>query len=118
MSDISKLPKWAQEHITTLKHQRDTAVDALEAWSNKQTPAPFSITEMICTTTPPTIMTRYIQSRRMTVTHAGMQLEVLLSNDTIEISYSPEDRVTGDVMLQPRSYQHLRLRAIPQDAKS
>ena len=118
MTDISKLPKWAQEHIATLKRQRDTAVEALESWSDEQTPAPFSINEMICTTTPPTIMTRYIQGYRMTVTHAGMRLEVGLRDDTIEISYSPENRAIGDVILQPYSFQQLRLRAIPQDAKS
>ena len=38
---IEKLSKWAQEHIRTLKYERDTAVRALNNYVDGQTESPF-----------------------------------------------------------------------------
>ena len=117
MADISKLPKWAQAHIHDIQRQRDVAVNALQQWSDHQTPAPFSIDEILCTETPPVHMTRYVQGHRMTVTHAGIELNLLLRDDAIEISYSTEGRAR-DVMLRPYSYHRLQLRAITEESNN
>ena len=109
MRDTSKLPKWAQEHIRDLERQRDTAVKSLKEWTDSQTPSAFSVDELVCTASPPELYRRYIQGHQMDINHAGMLARIMLRDDTIEISYGPEDRAIGDVVLQPYSFQQVRL---------
>lgn len=68
MSDITKLPKWAQEHINKIQYQRDAAVAALDAFTDGQTESDIWIEEHPCTgeKAGPSEKIKYIQASRVT----------------------------------------------------
>ena len=39
--EVTKLPKWAQEHIQTIERQRDHATATLKEFLDSQTPSSF-----------------------------------------------------------------------------
>ena len=109
---LDKLPKWAKEHIKDLTRQRDVAVNSLNKWADEQTPASFSVDELICTEQPPKHFSRYVQGYRMKATHLGIEIDVLLRDDCIDLSYTVENQMIGDVLCQPTSFQQFRLKPI------
>lgn len=77
--DITKLPKWAQNHIRDLERQRDAAVRALEQFCDEQTPASFSVTELVNDgeRVGPSQRKRYIQAHQMVLNHQQVELRRL-----------------------------------------
>jgi hypothetical protein len=61
--DITKLPKWAQEHIANLERQRNIAATALQDFFDKQTPSDFFVENWITTKGE----RHYIQTNKITV---------------------------------------------------
>jgi hypothetical protein len=61
--EITKLPKWAQEHIQTIERQRDFAIKTLDDFINTQTPSDFFVDEFSQKGT----IKHYIQTRKITV---------------------------------------------------
>ena len=79
---IHKLPKWAQDHIHTLQHQRDTAVKALKDWTDTQTEQPISVSEMEgLENGGPTIMKRYVEGTDIDINWMGVRLSVMLRKE-------------------------------------
>jgi hypothetical protein len=68
MIDITKLPKWAQEHVQKLEYQRDAAVDALNHFIDKQTKSDIWIDEHPTTgeKTGPVEKKCYLQAHEVT----------------------------------------------------
>ena len=110
MTDLSKLPKWAQQHIEDLQCQRDIAVRRLDAMTDDQTPSPFYIDQYDCTKTPSENRRTYFQARRMTVGHLGVELYIILRDEGIDCQYRSEDRRVGDICLTPTSFQSFTLK--------
>ena len=115
---FSKLPKFAQEEFTTLKRQRQEAVNALQRFQDSDTPSPIWIEDHVCDGSDrgPVNRRHYIQGTWLYVEYAGVNLHILLrpnghQTDTgvIDLSYRSVDRLHDDVMFQPRSYQHFYL---------
>lgn len=48
MNDVTKLPKWAQDHIRDLQRQRDAAVEALDRYCDDQTDSGVWTDELVC----------------------------------------------------------------------
>ena len=102
--DVAKLPKWAQDHITKLQRERDTAVAALNKYVDDQTESPISITEMesIGEQAGPSFKKRYIQGRGIEFDWRGVYLRVLLvrpgdsqRQGSIELTFhAPEDKLS------------------------
>ena len=110
MNDITKLPKWAQEHIHNTQRQRDIAVRALDEYTDNQTPSPVSVQEMECVEHgSPKFYTRYVQTNKITINHSGVELRVLLRNGHIDLSYGGGGLSTDEVALIPASFQQIRL---------
>lgn len=116
--DLSKLPKWAQEHIATLERERDVAIRELNEWVDSQTPSPIYIDEMVCTgeTKGTTTKRRYVQTRRLTIEYAGVELDVFLAPEHdgsrdfgIHLSFSTPDHSLGQVAMIPISFQQVVL---------
>lgn len=110
--DIKKLPKWAQEHIADLQRQRDIVVRTLEQYHDDQTESPFFTDDMICDGVDgrrPSLRRRYIQAHCIEVSHCGVLLRILLRDKSIDLSWGHDDRVIGDVMFQPSSFQAAKL---------
>lgn len=105
--DISKLPKWAQEHIRDLKRERDEAVKALNKFEDNQTPSPIYTWDMISTgeSVGPTTKVRYIQSNHVEIEWQGVGLTVLLRDDRIDLSWRSLDRRMSVVPFVPTSFQ-------------
>ena len=120
---IAKLPKWAQEHIVDLARQRAAAVQALNEATNRVQPAPFYFTDTVHTgeASGPSFKKFYVNTRRMSVEHAGIQLDVFLPEPDdgqrlygIELTYRSiggrglTDRMVG---IMPRSINSVQLAA-------
>lgn len=64
MGDISKLPKWAQEHIETLQRERDEAVRSLISHSDSQIATNYSTRDHVSlgVIKGPSCITRYFDA--------------------------------------------------------
>ena len=113
MTDITKLPKWAQEHINTIKSERDHAVRELNRYCDAQTESPFRIHELVCTGEEQgaTEKVRYIQTHRVEVVWKGVELSIILrpSEDGMDLQWSTPDHAIGLIAFVPTSYQSARL---------
>lgn len=64
-NDLTKLPKWAQDHIADLQRQRDLAVDTLHTHLDGQTESPLYYEQALCTGKgAPDFTKRYINGTR------------------------------------------------------
>lgn len=104
---IKKLPGWAQELIADLERQRKEAIRALNQYVDDQTPSPFFIDELESTgeETGPSKKTRYIQTRKMKVEHAGVNLSILLRDGKIDLQWGGAGRLSQPIAFIPRSFQ-------------
>ena len=107
--NTDKLPKWAQEHIKDLKRERDVAIRELKGYLDYQTPSPFFVSDYFCTGEENQFVKRYIQTHRMCIDHAGVFLDILLRDDTIELKWDAGQYNIRDVAMIPQSYQSIRL---------
>jgi len=108
---LEKLPKWAQEYIRDLEHERETAINALNQHLDNQTPSPFYVDELVSTGEQqgPSHKRRHFQAHRMTVGHAGVELNILLRHDDrIELSWFGDNHMRN-IGIVPRSYQSIDL---------
>ncbi len=109
---LKKLPKWAQEKLTTLQRQRDTAVRALVDWEDKQTVPSFFIDEMICDGEQcgPSTRRRYIEGTRVSCEWEGVSLDITLrKGEGISLKWNKAKQLHGRIAMVPRSYQHVTL---------
>ena len=113
MTDITKLPKWAQAHIQTIQRQRDNAVRALNNYCDSQTESPFRVREWEYTGEErgSTTKVRYIQSHTMEVLWKGVELSIILrpKEDGMDLQWSAPNRIGGLIAFVPTSHQSARL---------
>ena len=117
---IEKLSKWAQEHIRTLKYERDTAVRALNNYVDGQTESPFYYDDVLSLGERrtekgiggPTFKRVYVQAHMLEVKYAGVHLSVLLrDNEQIDLQWHDSGDLMREVALIPESFQKARLKA-------
>ena len=117
MYDVGRLPKWAQERIESMERERDTAVNALNAYTEHQTESPFYFDDFLCIGEDgagrgPTFKRVYINgTNEMTVLFKGVELTIILSpNDKgMSISWNNADYMSGHVAMVPKSFQQVEL---------
>lgn len=120
MSDITKLPKWAQERIKELERERDLSIRALNEFKDEQTVSPIYYEDAVCTgeQAGPSFKRRYIQTNKLTVEYEGVSLDILLSSPQdnardlgIHLNWSQTQpaRSTGLIAMVPRGYQSICL---------
>lgn len=109
--DVTRLPKWAQKKIRKLEQEREAAVRALNETLDKQTPSAFSYFDYLSTweTKSPSQKLFYVQTHKMTVNHAGVELNILLRDTQIDISWGTDDSRTRAIAFIPTSYQAAKL---------
>lgn len=115
-ANISKLPKWAQDHIANIARQRDVAVRELSEYVDNQTPAKFFTESLVCLSDgSPEFVKRYIQADTITVEFMGVRLRVdahdhnKMHGKGIRIKWEPVARKCGDVAMIPYSSCSVRL---------
>lgn len=108
---IDKLPVWAQKYIQELHRERAVAVLELNKVLDVQTPSPFYIDDGVCTGEEqgPSFKRRYIQGYKVNVEYGGICLSVLPRDNSIELGYEQTAKILGTVVLQPYSYQQIKL---------
>lgn len=117
MSDITKLPKWAQKRIRTLERQLDAAVDTLKQFTDTQTPSHVSYMEIVGLggTSPNEFMRKYIQTSRLEIEYAGVHLGILLSDQGsqrdhgIHLSWHGDERQSTQIACVPTGFQAIGL---------
>lgn len=121
--NIDRLPKWAQDHIQTITRERDTAVRALNEYVDGQTESGFYYDDFLSLGERrtealyggPSSKRIYVQTRAITVVHAGVELDVVARNDgsgpEISIQWGSEHRGVGEIAFIPHSFQCARLKA-------
>lgn len=112
---ISKLPRWAQEHIATLERERFVSVRALNEYQDSQTESPFRYWDYIPTgeTSGPTQKTRFIQTNKIEAHWAGVELTILLrhGSDEIDMHWGAQNRAISEVAMIPYSFGSVRLKS-------
>lgn len=114
---ISKLPKWAQEHIKRLDSERFVAVRALNEYLDDQTESPFRYWDYICLgegeARSPTLTTRFVQTRKMEVRWAGVELTVLIRPDQkeLDLQWCAMGGGIREIAMVPTSFGSVRLKA-------
>lgn len=102
---IQKLPKWAQAHFRQLEAQRNIAVRALNAYLDTQSESPFRYWEYLGIGGAPSYKTKFIQTDKIEVHWAGVELTVLIRRDVQELDLQwckAQDRI-GEVAFIPKS---------------
>lgn len=103
---IAKLPKWVQEHITTLERRAKKAEQTLEEYEDDQTPSKVWHGDLLGNSK------HFVQSDKITIDHADVTLDVgLFEDDRIQLSWRPSGKwhQSGDICFIPTSYQQARL---------
>jgi hypothetical protein len=115
-AQLRRLPKWAQEHIRTLKRERNAAAMRLEVYQNTQTKSKIWVDDLTCYDGTKTTR-NYIQGEGVEILHQGVKLSVwLLDDEGIKLSWGPgESYNLGDIALVPTGYQQARLTNIVYD---
>jgi|SRR3972149_7480982 len=104
--DTNKLPKWAQEQIKKLQRQRDTAVKLLEEYLNEQTPSAFSYDDFShLGEDQGKFTTKYVQTHKMEVEHAGVHLTIILREKHIDLQWGGVPEHHGEMAFIPASHQ-------------
>lgn len=109
---ISKLPKWAQEHIESLDRRVVIAERTLKEYHDTQTPSEFFYDDYLCIGGgSPTFARKYIQTHKISVVRHGVRADILLRMEDkgIEISWSDEDRTCREIAMVPTSFQKIKL---------
>jgi len=116
MKDITKLPKWAQEHIEKLQRELDAAADRLQQLEDEQTESPIWTDDMVCDVRAergPSFVRRFINgAHSVSFRHEGVSLRVLLRDGVgIEITWSGSEREFSmvDAAMIPYGYQSIRI---------
>ena len=114
--DVTKLPKWAQEHIRDLERQREAAVTALNRALDAQTPGPFYYDDnvLIGDRQGPSRKRIYFAQHEWSICceHAGLILRVTARRDREEViglQWGLVDWSTKDVAMVPVSHNAVRL---------
>jgi hypothetical protein len=109
-TELNKLPKWALQKITDLIRERETAIRALNEHLDNQTVSPFYSDdyEILGEKVGPSSKIKYFQAHKMKVRHAGVDLDIYLRDEYIQIKYGVGYSMQ-DVCLQPESYQQFKL---------
>jgi len=113
---IARLPKWAQYHIRDMAQQREAAVRALDKFEATQTPSQMYVEDFVSDgqTRGPSTRRCYVQGRRITIIHNGIELDVLMRDEALDLSWSRANRMPGDVPMIPHSHNQVWLVA-PKD---
>ena len=118
--NIDKLPKWAQEHISSLERERDEAVKTLARFEDSQTESQIYYEQMPSDgrQSGPSFSRRYINGATHGVTFNahGVQLDVRIHDEgprnqpSIGLSWSADERyLSRNVAVIPTGYQQLSI---------
>jgi hypothetical protein len=111
VSDITRLPRWAQNHIRDLEMRLDSAVRAMnQAYEQSPEKAPFIVHRNACVKAGgPVTLTQRVEGYSMEVAHAGIELNVMLRDDHISLQYHPPRKWIAHIALVPQSFQQVGL---------
>lgn len=76
---ISRLPKWAQDHIRTLQRQRDDSIAELRAWKDSQSESLVYVTKGLDSPV-------YLQTDRVTFKLPNGAITVSVDGDDLDIN--------------------------------
>jgi len=113
---VEALPKWVREYIGNIKRERKVAIKKLNDVLAVQEKTPFYVDDFISTGEDgpgPTNKRVYFNAKhRMIVVHAGIELDISLQGDTIDLRYNHPGRLTGNVAMFPRAHQQVILQRL------
>lgn len=105
---LAKLPKWAQEHIKAVTHQRDTVACKLDRLCDSQTRSNIWTEDFKCR--------QYIQGHTVEFDFQGVSLNVNLSTGRgLELAWKPSGDVIGALCFIPTSYQRAQIKNLAYD---
>lgn len=110
---IAKLPKWVQDEMKKLRLERDAAVNALNRFTDDQTPTGIWVEEHPCTGEKPgpSFKRRYINAHKVDFECGGVHLSVRFDEDSerIDLSYCEGADYTGEVAMLVKSFNRVVL---------
>jgi hypothetical protein len=111
---IEKLPKWAQDYIQQIEGGRLASVRALNEYCDSQTESPYYVDEYECTGEQqgPSFKRRYIQTRKMEVSHGDVVLRIYLRDeDAIELQWDNKTGSMEEIAMIPHGFHKVALKA-------
>ncbi len=107
---IEQLPEDIKNYIKELTCERDEAIQALDRYLNNQTESPFSYSETLASDTKrPSVVTKFIQTREVSVSHSDIFMNISLHSTYIEIRFNGRENSYSEVAIIPSAYQKIRL---------
>lgn len=109
---IAKLPVWARQYIKDLRREREVAIRALNQYCESQNPSRIYYDELESTGEQcgPSFKRVYVQSKKISIKHAGVRLEIYAYDpDQIRLQWSGDDHFMCDIAFIPLSYQSAKL---------
>lgn len=122
---IAKCPVWMQDIANAALAERDSARKQLEDFGktkNAEKPTPFYVETYTFVGNKHETVKTYIDTDEIKVVHAGVELEIRTrANNTrdgkgIELSYSREDQMLGEIAMVAKHYNALELR-LPENCR-
>jgi hypothetical protein len=109
--NFEKLPKKVLEYIKDIERERETAIKSLNEYLDNQQESPFYYNDYLCTgeESGPSYKTKYIQTHKIEVKHAGVILRVMLRDNIIDLNWESESRGISQVAFVPQCFQGARL---------
>lgn len=86
---IVKLPAWARAYVRKIERERDSAIQALNDYCDKQNPSAIYYDDLTVTgeESGPTLKRIFIQSHRVEIEHNGVYLQIIL-REHIDLSWA------------------------------
>jgi glycine cleavage system pyridoxal-binding protein P len=122
---IAKCPAWMQEIANAALAERDHALKQLADFGKKQNASkrtPFFVETYTFASGKHETVKTYIDTDEIKVVHCGVELEIRTrANNTrdgkgIELSYSREDGMLGEIAMVAKHYNALELR-LPENCR-
>jgi len=110
-SKIAKLPVWARNYIRDVERERDVCLRQLNAFCESQKQSPIYYEELVCTgeKSGPSTKRAYVQSRRITIEHAGVTLNAYVDKNRLRLRWGAPSHGAGEIAMIPDSYHSASL---------
>ncbi len=110
--DFKKQPKWVQEYIEKIERAKETAIRTLNEFVDNQTESQFSYDDMVClneNNDGPSVKEKFVQTYKMKIVNHGVELNVMIRDKSIELSWGTPNYGSGEVAFIPLSFQQAKI---------
>lgn len=114
--DRGKLPKWAQQEMSRLEAERDTARRMLSRFCDAQTKSPVYVSEFDCSRGGLATIRQYIQSDSVCVGVGGVIACMRATDEGVEVRWGDDRHLSRFVPVRHMSFQTIMIPRLRDEA--